>query len=179
MATFDYTHASDALRRLRQYIDDHTPGPSTALSLMGGPMGWMTLSGVMPTARILNGYEPKVAPTGAAAPAVPQQAAVRPTQPMPPVQGLDLPMGVPVPQPRPQMAASPSVPIPQARPAVADDTPQPAPQPQPDTSFFMRNALMMRDPNGGGYIDPTGAASVRGPDLISKMMGVLHNKATG
>lgn len=177
MASFNYTNAADALHRLRQYIDDHTPGPSTAISLMGGPMGWMTLSGVMPTARILNGHEPKGAPTGA--PAVPQQAALQPTQPMPPVQGLDLPRGpgVPMPQPRPQMAAAPSVPMPQARPAVPDDTPQPAPQ--PDTSFFMRNALMMKDPSSGAYIDPMGAQSVRGPDLISKMLNVLHNKATG
>jgi hypothetical protein len=29
---------------------------------------------------------------------------------------------------------------------------------------------------GGGFIDPTGAASVTGPDLISKMMGYLHKK---
>jgi len=62
-----------------------------------------------------------------------------------------------------------TVPVPQARPAEA-------PQPEPDTGFFMRNALMMQDPNGGGFIDPQGAASVRGPDLISKMMGYLHNK---
>jgi hypothetical protein len=52
-----------------------------------------------------------------------------------------------------------------------------APQPQPDTSFFMRNAMMMRDPATGQFIDPSGAASVRGPDLISKMMSYLHNKA--
>lgn len=54
--------------------------------------------------------------------------------------------------------------------------PTEAPQETPDTSFFMRNALMMQDPNGGGFIDPTGAASVSGPDLIKKMMGYLHNK---
>jgi hypothetical protein len=79
---------------------------------------------------------------------------------------------VPMPQPRPPEApqAAPHVPMPMARPAEA-------PQPQPDTSFFMRNALMMQDPMGGGYIDPAGAASVRGPDLISKMMSYLHQKA--
>jgi hypothetical protein len=54
--------------------------------------------------------------------------------------------------------------------------PAEAPQAPPDTSFFMRNALMMQDPNGGGFIDPTGAASVSGPDLIQKMMGYLHQK---
>ncbi|WP_456723053.1 hypothetical protein [Bradyrhizobium sp. USDA 4350] len=64
------------------------------------------------------------------------------------------------------------MPMPQPRPAEA-------PQAQPDTSFFMRNALMMQDPNGGGYIDPQGAASVRGPDLINKMMTYLHNKEMG
>jgi hypothetical protein len=63
-------------------------------------------------------------------------------------------------------------PMPMARPAEATQ----APQAPPDTSFFMRNALMMQDPNGGGFIDPTGAASVSGPDLIQKMMGYLHNK---
>lgn len=63
------------------------------------------------------------------------------------------------------------VPMPQARPM---DAPQASAQ--PDTSFFMRNALMQQDPNGGGYIDPQGAASVRGPDLIAKMMSYLHNK---
>ena len=69
--------------------------------------------------------------------------------------------------PSPSPAAG--VPLPRARP-------EEAPQPQPDTSFFMRNALMMRDPATGDFIDPQGAASVRGPDLISKMMGYLHNK---
>jgi hypothetical protein len=60
--------------------------------------------------------------------------------------------------------------MPQARPAEA-------PQAEPDTSFFMRNALSMRDPSTGEMIDPSGAASVKGPDLISKMMTYLHNKA--
>lgn len=61
------------------------------------------------------------------------------------------------------------VPVPTPRPAEA-------PQAQPDTSFFMRNALMQKDPTSGDFIDPTGAASVRGPDLISKMMGYLNTK---
>jgi hypothetical protein len=43
----------------------------------------------------------------------------------------------------------------------------------------MRNAMMQQDPNGGGLIDPQGAASVRGPDLINKMMAYLHNKDIG
>lgn len=63
-----------------------------------------------------------------------------------------------------------SVPMPQARPAEA-------PAPQEDTGFFMRNALMQRDPMTGELIDPMGAKSVRGPDLIAKMMQYLHNKA--
>ena len=97
----------------------------------------------------------------------PPQPTTLPTQPMPPVQGLDLPggiPGVPMPRPRPPAAAQ----------AMA---PAAAPQEQPDTSFFMRNALMQQDPVAGGFIDPMGAASVRGPDLISKMMQYLHNKA--
>lgn len=80
------------------------------------------------------------------------------------------PQQTPVAQtPAPQSA--PVVPVPQARPASA-------PQAQPDTSFFMRNAMMMRDPSSGQLIDPQGASQVRGPDLINKMMSYLHNKDT-
>lgn len=68
------------------------------------------------------------------------------------------------------------VPMPRARPAQASAPQAPAQESQPDTSFFMRNAMMMRDPASGELIDPQGAASVRGPDLISKMMTYLHNK---
>lgn len=66
-------------------------------------------------------------------------------------------------------APAASVPLPMARPAGA-------PAPQEDTGFFMRNALMQQDPNGGGFIDPIGASSVKGPDLIAKMMAYLHQK---
>lgn len=117
----------------------------------------------------------------------------QPTQAMPPVQPMDdapqrgapeLPWWasgdmtkmfpgasqpsspVPMPMARPPQA-------PQAAPAAPAAAPQEA---QPDTSFFMRNAMMMRDPGTGELIDPSGAASVRGPDLISKMMKYLHNK---
>jgi hypothetical protein len=61
--------------------------------------------------------------------------------------------------------------MPQARPADA-------PQAQPDTSFFMRNALLQRDPMTGQLLDPSAASSVTGPDLISKMMTYLHGKAS-
>jgi hypothetical protein len=85
-----------------------------------------------------------------------------------------LPPASPAPAaPAPAPAAPPQaapVPMPQPRPAEA-------PQAQPDTSFFMRNALSMRDPSTGELIDPSGASSVRGPDLIAKMMTYLHNKA--
>lgn len=100
-----------------------------------------------------------------------------PSAPFP--QGTDpmtagMPQGVPMPPPRPPQAPqpAPSVPMPMARPPEA-------PQPAPDTGFFMRNALMQQDPMGGGFINPTGAQSVRGPDLISKMMTYLHNKEMG
>jgi hypothetical protein len=80
----------------------------------------------------------------------------------------------------PGAGPSAHVPMPRARPAqapAAPAAPQAAPQEsQPDTSFFMRNAMMMRDPATGELIDPSGAASVRGPDLISKMMKYLHDK---
>jgi hypothetical protein len=70
----------------------------------------------------------------------------------------------------PMGAAEASVaPLPRSRPAEAPQAPE-------DTGFFRRNAMMMQDPMGGGFIDPTGAASVSGPDLISKMMGYLNRK---
>lgn len=112
----------------------------------------------------------------------------QPTQPMPPVQPLDdapqrgaaeLPWWATGDMTKMFPGASPApVPMPRARPAQAPQAaPEAAPQEsQPDTSFFMRNALMMRDPASGELIDPQGAASVRGPDLISKMMTYLHNK---
>lgn len=59
---------------------------------------------------------------------------------------------------------------------------QNAPTPQPDMSFFQRNAAMMRDPMTGQFIDPTNAAQaqsqIRGPDLINKMLALLHDKAS-
>jgi hypothetical protein len=113
---------------------------------------------------------------------VPQAPAAAPAQPVPALGGLGLfpaadakpldwlrsaqqnykpvanpwPSGAPDPQVASPGATPPqpaAVPLPQARPAEA-------PQSPPDTSFFMRNALMMQDPNGGGFIDPMGAKSV-------------------
>jgi hypothetical protein len=66
--------------------------------------------------------------------------------------------------------------MPQARPAEAPQAQPGSGAGAPDTSFFMRNAMSMRDPSTGELIDPSGAQSVRGPDLISKMMAYLHNK---
>jgi hypothetical protein len=58
--------------------------------------------------------------------------------------------------------------------------PDQAPAPTPtDTGFFARNTAMMRDPSTGAFIDPSAAQSVRGPDLIAKMMSYLHNKDMG
>ncbi len=87
-----------------------------------------------------------------------------------PLDTMNWPFGpVGAPAQAPASTAAAGVPLPPERPAEA-------PQAPPDTGFFMRNALMMQDPLGGGFIDPTGAASVSGPDLISKMMGYLHRK---
>lgn len=87
-----------------------------------------------------------------------------------PMDSMQWPFGpLGAPSGAPESTASAGVPLPGARPAEAPQAPQ-------DTSFFMRNALMQQDPLGGGFIDPTGAASVTGPDLISKMMGYLHRK---
>lgn len=108
----------------------------------------------------------------------PGEAPVRPAPaptPMPPVQGLDLPWMPPMPRSRPPEAPM----APPAAPAAAEAVPMPQARPDAapqDTSFFMRNALQMQDPMGGGFIDPTGAASVSGPDLIQKMMKYLHSK---
>jgi hypothetical protein len=77
--------------------------------------------------------------------------------------------GVPMPQPRPQMAQAP---MPQPRP-------QQAPQ---EMGFFQRNAAMMQDPvMGGGFIDPGAAAQAQSasPANINKMLGLLFNKANG
>lgn len=80
-------------------------------------------------------------------------------------EGLQRPAAPPVVAQTPQ-----AVPQPQARPAAA-------PQAE-EMPWWKRNALLMQDPNGGGYIDPIGAqrAGVTGPQLIEKMMGYLHNK---
>lgn len=75
------------------------------------------------------------------------------------------PIGAPQAAHQAPQAHPAAIPMPQARPAEA-----------PDTSFFMRNALMQRDPMTGAFLDPAGAASVKGPDLIAKMMGYLHNR---
>ena len=87
-----------------------------------------------------------------------------------PLDTMNWPFGpVGAPTQAPASAATAGVPLPTARPAEAPQAPE-------DTGFFMRNALMQQDPLGGGFIDPTGAASVSGPDLISKMMGYLNRK---
>lgn len=75
--------------------------------------------------------------------------------------------GVPMPQPRPQMAQQAPPPMPQPRPASA---------PQ-EMGFFQRNAAMMTDPVTGMFIDPAGAAKAN-PDTINKMLGHLFNKAS-
>jgi hypothetical protein len=80
----------------------------------------------------------------------------------------------PSPAPAPAPVSAPQtapVPMPQARPADA-------PQAPPDTGFFMRNAMMQRDPMTGQLLDPSASSSVSGPDLISKMMTYLHGKAS-
>lgn len=89
-----------------------------------------------------------------------------------PTSPYDEPSAVPMPMARPAQAPqAPQVPMPMARPAEA-------PQAPPDIGFFMRNALMMQDPNGGGFIDPQGAARAQSQgSLIDKMMGYLRNKA--
>lgn len=197
MATFDYTNTSAGLKKMREYIDAHTPSLSTAASLTAGPMGWMTLDGAMPTARTLNNHKPTMVPPQApspspAAPSAPAAPMANPANwgvspgamsaapgsswvdSTKPPTNLMPPAPAAAPAPAPQAPQAP--PMPQAPQAQA-----PAPQ-QPDMGFFARNAAMMRDPGTGQFIDPAGAAqaqATRGPDLINKMMALLHDKATG
>jgi hypothetical protein len=205
MPTFDYNKVADTLRRIRETVHEHTPGPLMASSMVMGAPGLAAGGAIraMPTlARTASslmsnaGASPMsmAVPGAAQAPSelapewrgfkeqADKQAELKPAVPNP-----QLPWWAtgdmtkmfpgaapqaPAPQPTPAPAQMPSepVPMPQARPAEA-------PQAEPDTSFFMRNALSMRDPSTGEMIDPSGASSVRGPDLISKMMAYLHNKA--
>lgn len=124
----------------------------------------------LPPQLSIGGPSPPISSDNSAPPAAPQAPYTYPAvDPMADHAFMGIP-GVPLPRARPTLP-NPQVPLPQARPAEA-------PQPEPDTSFFMRNAMMMRDPTSGDFIDPTGAASVRGPDLINKMMGYLHNKVS-
>jgi hypothetical protein len=172
---FSYDKLADYTRRAREAVSKFsasgyqpgaaTPNPFDFMGKAGNAAA--PAFGIATVADILHDYKPPWE-RNRSYPAADAMADHN-NQPMPPVQGLDLPPPqVPMPQARPPEAgmAGP-VPMPQARPAEA---------PQDDTGFFMRNALMMQDPAGGGFIDPEGAASVRGPDLISKMMGYLHNK---
>jgi hypothetical protein len=205
MPTFDYNKVSDMLRRIRETVHDHTPGPLTASSLVMGAPGLAAGGAIraMPTlARTASslmsnaGASPMsmAVPTAAQAPSelapewrgfkeqADKQAELQPAVPNPQLPWWasgDLSKMFPgaapqAPQEQPAQTAAPQsapqVPMPAPRPAEA-------PQPEPDTSFFMRNALSMRDPSTGELIDPSGASSVRGPDLISKMMTYLHNKA--
>jgi hypothetical protein len=197
----------DMIRRVRETVHEHTPGPLMASSMVMGAPGLAAGGAIraMPTlARTASslmsnaGASPMsmAVPGAAQAPSelapewrgfkaqADKQAALQPAVPNPQLPwwatgdmtkmfpgaapaAPQAPQAAPVPAPTAPEAAP--VPMPQARPAEA-------PQAQPDTSFFMRNALSMRDPSTGELIDPSGASSVRGPDLISKMMTYLHNK---
>ncbi|MHC2284428.1 hypothetical protein ACVIJW_000298 [Bradyrhizobium barranii subsp. barranii] len=212
---------SDVIRRIRETVHDHTPGPLTASSLVLGAPGLAAGGAIraMPTlARTASslmgnaGMSPAamVMPSAAQAPSLIEpawqkfkdqadaQAELKPAVPLAPTA---MPWMIPPPQtpaPAPTAPQAATVPMSQARPAGAAPQVNPdgsiagalgptsvggaplvgqaAPQAQPDTSFFMRNALMQRDPVTGALIDPSGAASVSGPDLIQKMMAYLHNK---
>ena len=180
--SFSYSDVADKLHRLRAAVDSYTPNIGTISPLIGGPMSY-ALQGAA-QGDILTNHKPAMLPTAApAAPVAPTPASPSPA-PNPANWGsLGYPASPPqAPTPTPPTPAPPAVsqptpaPTPQPRPAVADAQPQP----QHDMSFFQRNAAMMRDPSTGAFIDPMGAAqAVRGPDLISKMMDILHKKATG
>lgn len=196
-----FSPVSDMIHQVRQWADAHTPGPIDALSLALGPAGG-ALGAIGPRAMpaawrgavkaastyaslpdVFGGPRaPNMNPRAGGGVRPPEAPYPQGTDPMtaglpaaPSYPAVDPMAGHASPGPAVQTARptlpNPQVPLPQARPAEA-------PQPEPDTSFFMRNAMMMRDPTSGDFIDPTGAASVRGPDLINKMMGYLHNKVS-
>jgi hypothetical protein len=129
----------------------------------------------VPISGISPGFEDHpIAAPAAPVPQGPQQMPWWMNGPSPVASHGFAPQPAPQAQPAAQTAApqsAPMAPMPQARPTDA-------PQAQPDTSFFMRNALMQRDPVTGQMLDPSGASSVSGPDLISKMMTYLHGKAS-
>lgn len=108
--------------------------------------------------------------------APPSQAPVPPVlsnagpSPLYNAQGPAGPMGAPQTPPSP-IGAPQSVPMPMARPAEA-------PQAPPEMPWWQRNSAMMSDPNGGGFIDPEGAARAQasGPDVINKLLSYFHNK---
>jgi hypothetical protein len=195
---------SDFIHRARNAVHGAV-SPSTLMDTMwrGGPFA--PAAAMASQGDVLENHKgffsnlPAAAPAAAAPaynPRMGQHGGPAPAPAAPPVQPLDdapqrgnapaqlpwwasgdmtkmFPGAAPQAAPAAQTAApqsTPQVPMPQARPAEA-------PQAEPDTSFFMRNVLSMRDPSTGEMIDPSGAASVKGPDLISKMMTYLHNKA--
>ena len=175
--SLSHNYVTDMIHRLRLAADKYNPSPSTLLKyaapFMGGP-GVAALTGAS-QGDILPPRAP-AAPPSPPGPASPQPNPANwgslSYPPSPPQAPAPTPQSAPQ---APNPAQSASIPMPQARPAVA-----PQPQPQPDMNFFQRNAAMMRDPSTGAFIDPMGAArAVRGPDLISKMMDILHKKATG
>jgi hypothetical protein len=211
MPTFDYNKVADTLRRIRETVHEHTPGPLTASTLVMGAPG-LAASGAIRALPTLGrtatslmsnaGASPAamMMPTAAQAPSAlepewqkfkeqaDKQAELKPAVPNPQLPwwatgdmtkmfpgAQAAPPQTPAPAPAAPQAAP--VPMPQARPAEAPQAQPGSGAGAPDTSFFMRNAMSMRDPSTGELIDPSGASSVRGPDLISKMMAYLHNKA--
>lgn len=185
--SFSYDRLSDYLHRLRQKVDSYTPGPSSVLNMLGmGPMGAMVQANMQ--GDVLNNHKVAVAPQGPAAAPAPSVPALGglglfpPTSPQSPNWLRDAqmtPTNAPAPAPAPAAPApapqAATVPMPAARPAAAPAAPDPM-------SWFQRNAALMTDPAGGGFIDPQAAAranaQVRGPDLIAKMMNYLHDKPT-
>lgn len=133
-----------------------------------------------PISGISPGYQDTPpAPAAPAAPSAPAQLPWWVNGQMPGAsQGFQRPQA-PAPVPAPQAASAPPAAPQSALDAAAApvNAQQPAPQ-QADTSFFMRNAMMQHDPITGQLLDPSGASSVTGPDLISKMMTYLHGKAS-
>jgi hypothetical protein len=122
-----------------------------------------------PNGRVARGFD-QFGPQASApaAPMLPAPPAPAPVDMGPPA----LSAAAMAPQGPPAPAPAPAVPMPQARPPEAPQAPEPM-------SMFQRNALMMRDPSSGAFIDPVGADRAQqasGPDVINKLLDMFHKK---
>lgn len=131
-----------------------------------GPAGQMP----QPTEPMLP-TPPTPAPVDMGSHASPSAAGAAPQAPVAPVlhQAQASPLDT-AQWPSGPVGAPAGVPMPMPRPSEAPQT--------PEMPWWQRNAAMMSDPSGGGFIDPEGSARAQasGPDVINKLMSYFHKK---